>query len=392
MIQSFIKIQFCSAAFLLLTFTNSSAEITLTSTIDIGIQVESLAISSDNQFLFASGWRGDTWDSPHFQVFNISNPTSPFLVGSMSTPTDRGSISYITLSNSGNKAYLSSVLDGIIIVDILNPQAPTLDGSYLPGFNSTHRVSLSNDDNTAYLGAGDYGFQTIDVSNSSSPQLISTLDTTTNCTINGQPVFSGNCAAGNIAISNDGNTAFVPSSWNGLKVVDITNPDTLIELETISGTGDTNTFANVQLSDDGTLAYALGGNGLSIFDITDLSNISLTGMYDDNAIFGNNFSISDNGELIYFATSNNGIQVIDVSDSTNPFKSDEFYQIINQTAPNALDIALFEESGYAYVAAGGNGLQIIDISSVPIPQAFWLFGSGLIGLIGVARRKRSIAV
>ena len=29
------------------------------------------------------------------------------------------------------------------------------------------------------------------------------------------------------------------------------------------------------------------------------------------------------------------------------------------------------------------------ISSVPVPAAIWLFGSGLLGLIGVARRKKS---
>ena len=33
------------------------------------------------------------------------------------------------------------------------------------------------------------------------------------------------------------------------------------------------------------------------------------------------------------------------------------------------------------------GLAGIQISSVPIPSAVWLFGSGLIGLIGFARRK-----
>ena len=30
-----------------------------------------------------------------------------------------------------------------------------------------------------------------------------------------------------------------------------------------------------------------------------------------------------------------------------------------------------------------------SISSIPVPAAAWLFGSGLLGLIGVARRKRS---
>jgi len=35
----------------------------------------------------------------------------------------------------------------------------------------------------------------------------------------------------------------------------------------------------------------------------------------------------------------------------------------------------------------GNSLTVLSVSSVPVPAAVWLFGSGLIGLIGVARRK-----
>jgi hypothetical protein len=30
------------------------------------------------------------------------------------------------------------------------------------------------------------------------------------------------------------------------------------------------------------------------------------------------------------------------------------------------------------------------VSAVPVPAAAWLFGSGLIGLIGIARRKKSV--
>lgn len=29
----------------------------------------------------------------------------------------------------------------------------------------------------------------------------------------------------------------------------------------------------------------------------------------------------------------------------------------------------------------------MDLTAVPVPAAVWLFGSGLIGLVGVARRK-----
>lgn len=35
----------------------------------------------------------------------------------------------------------------------------------------------------------------------------------------------------------------------------------------------------------------------------------------------------------------------------------------------------------------GNSLHVTSVSAVPVPAAVWLFGSGLLGLIGIARRK-----
>ena len=37
----------------------------------------------------------------------------------------------------------------------------------------------------------------------------------------------------------------------------------------------------------------------------------------------------------------------------------------------------------------GNSLTVLSVSAVPVPAAVWLFGSGLIGLVCVAKRKRS---
>lgn len=48
------------------------------------------------------------------------------------------------------------------------------------------------------------------------------------------------------------------------------------------------------------------------------------------------------------------------------------------------DIA-FDGAGNMYI---GDGASIWKVSAVPIPAAFWLFGSGLIGMLGFARRCR----
>ena len=47
---------------------------------------------------------------------------------------------------------------------------------------------------------------------------------------------------------------------------------------------------------------------------------------------------------------------------------------------------------YAIVFSGISGFELAaDLSPVvvPVPAAVWLFGSGLIGLVGVARRKKA---
>ena len=38
----------------------------------------------------------------------------------------------------------------------------------------------------------------------------------------------------------------------------------------------------------------------------------------------------------------------------------------------------------------GTGVELISTTVVPVPAAVWLFGSGLLGLIGVARRKERV--
>ena len=41
------------------------------------------------------------------------------------------------------------------------------------------------------------------------------------------------------------------------------------------------------------------------------------------------------------------------------------------------------------VVAGGEGVVTPEPPAVPLPAAVWLFGSGLLGLVGMARRKKA---
>lgn len=79
---------------------------------------------------------------------------------------------------------------------------------------------------------------------------------------------------------------------------------------------------------------------------------------------------------------------------TDPIVTDEsmdsVYNFSFMFAHNASDLALnFSATGLQGLADESWGLDNVqvEVSAVPVPAAVWLFGSGLLGLIGMARRK-----
>ena len=59
------------------------------------------------------------------------------------------------------------------------------------------------------------------------------------------------------------------------------------------------------------------------------------------------------------------------------------------TALGAPTNTAFEFFGFSLQSVNGtvNSTDILNTAVVPVPAAVWLFGSGLIGLLGVARRR-----
>ena len=57
--------------------------------------------------------------------------------------------------------------------------------------------------------------------------------------------------------------------------------------------------------------------------------------------------------------------------------------------PDYLEDNVIVSSGSFGFRANGSGEYTEIISAVPIPAALWLFGSGLLGLVGIARRRKA---
>ena len=77
----------------------------------------------------------------------------------------------------------------------------------------------------------------------------------------------------------------------------------------------------------------------------------------------------------------NSIYMFKPSDLLNPLRIASFDRTIGELT--------FDDAGNLYTIDNVDNRSIIKLSAVPIPAAVWLFGSGLIGLIGIARRKKS---
>ena len=54
-----------------------------------------------------------------------------------------------------------------------------------------------------------------------------------------------------------------------------------------------------------------------------------------------------------------------------------------------VDCGAFNSANNADRSCGLNDFSVAAINAVPVPAAVWLFGSGLIGLIGIARRRKA---
>ena len=141
-----------------------------------------------------------------------------------------------------------------------------------------------------------------------------------------------------------------------------------------------------QLTDGGSLALAIarsvfvqgdyayvvssGDDGLQVIDISDPTNPVGVGQLTDTGALTlvDPISVFVQGNYAYVASSGeNGLQVIDISDPTNPVGVGQ----LTDTGALRLNGAqsVFVQGNYAYVAASGNdhGLEVIDISDPTNP-------------------------
>jgi len=292
------------------------------------------------------------------KVIDISDPTSPTIVGTCDTYWADGV--YV----SGKYAYVADGDKGLKVIDISDPTSPTIVGTRDTSYAEAVYVSGKY----AYVADGNAGLKVIDISDPGSPTTVGTRNTPG--------------SAYGVYVS--GKYAYVADYDKGLKVIDISNPGS----PTIVGTRDTYWARGVYVS--GKYAYVADDSaGLKVIDISDPGSPTTVGTCDTYWAYG----VYVSGKYAYVADYTAGLKVIDISGIDTPAISAGNVETSDITINENADVGnnLYVRNGVnigpggLYVDAG-NGIttdgEIVALGTVTAPEfaaPFYVSGSATIG-------------
>ena len=254
----------------------------------------------------------------------------------------------ITASNHG----FSSTAQ--VRIETFAPRA--LSFVHIPGFANSVTVA----GNYAYVAAGATGLQVVDVTDLMHPFVAGAVDTPGN--------------ANDVRVV--GSLAYVADGPQGLQVVDVSGPTAPRIVGHVLTVG-----AATAVAVAGGIAYVADEQGLSVLDVSRPTRTVLLGSVQTP---GRARGVEVNGTLAVVATSDTGVQTVDVSDPANPFLAGSTATRPDGTS-SAASVAV--RGDLAVVADGADatlgGLAMIDLRS---PENIVVTGatSSQYGLTGVA--------
>lgn len=247
------------------------------------LDVSTIEQKGNSLFVGIGDFQVSTNLSSGLAIVDITNPTSPAIKDIWDSTLFVHGISHLIVE--GNYAYLSTMTDGIIILDVSNENNITfkshlqLDLNFpSPSLNAHNARGLKYKNDTLFVCFDRGGIRVIDVSDKSNPVEIYQYINT---------VLNSQAAAAYNDIAIKGNYAFVSVDYCGLEVLDIsTIPFTSIQWYNPWGCNNTNWSGadihtnEVMLSNNDSLLFVTAGQSeLFVFDVTNPLTVSKVGEF-----------------------------------------------------------------------------------------------------------------
>jgi hypothetical protein len=265
--------------------------------------------------------------SDSLQVFDVSNPEEPVVLGSVSVGNDP---EQITVSN--DYAYVANFGDNSLsVVDVSNPSSPSVVGTLSLTGLTTDVFHAGK-----YLYVTDGGsMKIVDVVNPANPVVISEL------------------ALGNIpnSVVVQGRYAYVGNEASELHIIDVADPYNPTLLSTVSGLDGAVHAISVQ----GRYVYVSGNfNGFETIDVADPASPVLV---DDLSGLSGIYSMEAAGRYVY-ARGYFSLYVVDITSSTAP-------EILTSMSGLGDDGRLDVAGRYIYsVGTSDDTLRILDMTGL----------------------------
>ncbi len=266
-------------------------------------------------------------DEKTFTIVDVSNPTSPTVVGKTPPIPTPGDVKDIAIHS--DYAYVVTGRDTKLrVIDVSDPTAPAEIGSHQTPWWATE-VDVS--EGYAYVADDWWGLRVVDVRDPTSPTEVGYLETS-------RPAW-----ASGVAVSGD--YAYLAAGGGGLQVVDVSDPTNPIEV----GSYDTPGYS-VGVYVTGSYAYVTDEDeGLHIVDVSDPSLPTGVGSHSTPGLAVDVYVSAD---YAYVADWEQGLRVVDVSIPSSPAEVGYY-----DTPGYSLDV--YVEKGYAYVADYDTGVIIL---------------------------------
>lgn len=263
-------------------------------------------------------------------VSDFTNSASPVERGRIALPA---SVKDIAVAN--NIAFVALGVAGLYAVDVSNPAAPSIVGFYDTEGNSGGVTLLGA---IAYVADGDAGLQILGISNPSAITRLGSLDT------------AGNAERITCGLIGSKRYAFVGESDLALRVIDVTAPNTPVEVSNVPAQSPVG-ITDVKLVDT-TLYVSDWQYGIKIFDVSNPASLTQTGSR-TNVGGGAFLDVADN--RLYTCT---GIlRIADLSVKPNP--SEIGYFDVGASFSSRLVVA----NNLAFAAMGRDGLKVVNVSN-----------------------------